>query len=494
MSKSFPNTSETMDSPPMGDLNEKTLEHKIFLFISNIGFIVTFILLTLDVLLFKSTAAIVLDAVAMVSFGIFWYLGRQKNYYQKLAAPLAIEILAIVTIGWIVGKGTVGTTNWSLYSLIASASIAMLSVKERKMYLTVLFFTMIGLCVFDYFYAVENLYKLSISPIQNLFNFTYGCVILLAEIVIVSYIKNRYIQERELNQKQLRIINSNAYELEVQNEELSQQNEEITSQRDIIEAANSKLLDQSIELSMAKDKIEEYNSNLEKMVQDRTNEVLMLNKELDLFMYRSSHDFRGPMMTLQGLTKVAQLINTSEEHLELWKKAEQTIGKVDRMLDKFVMISEINYFDEFEPQDLVKCIEALRNKYKSEQIDLQIATIISLANYVTLDRRNKLIAIILDNVLENAVLYRKRISKTIITLDLYEDGQVLHLKIKDNGLGIPSEIIPKVTQMYFRGHENSIGNGLGLYVVKSAVNKLNGSMEIDSQEGEYTKISISFPI
>ena len=65
--------------------------------------------------------------------------------------------------------------------------------------------------------------------------------------------------------------------------------------------------------------------------------------------------------------------------------------------------------------------------------------------------------------------------------------------MEDNGLGIDSEYKTKIFQMFFRGSEISQGNGLGLYLVKKAIDKLGGNIEVDSEEGKFTSFSISIP-
>ena len=65
--------------------------------------------------------------------------------------------------------------------------------------------------------------------------------------------------------------------------------------------------------------------------------------------------------------------------------------------------------------------------------------------------------------------------------------------MEDNGLGIDSEYKSKIFLMFFRGSEISQGNGLGLYLVKKAIDKLGGKIEVDSEEGKFTSFSISIP-
>ena len=67
------------------------------------------------------------------------------------------------------------------------------------------------------------------------------------------------------------------------------------------------------------------------------------------------------------------------------------------------------------------------------------------------------------------------------------------VRFVDNGIGIKNELQQKVFEMFYRVSENSIGSGLGLYIVKETVDKLNGTIRIESQPGEGTRFMITMP-
>jgi signal transduction histidine kinase len=67
------------------------------------------------------------------------------------------------------------------------------------------------------------------------------------------------------------------------------------------------------------------------------------------------------------------------------------------------------------------------------------------------------------------------------------------IKVEDNGQGIDPALQERVFDMYFRGNERSKGNGLGLYIVKKAVEKLNGAIELTSAIGKGSTLKIVLP-
>jgi signal transduction histidine kinase len=81
-----------------------------------------------------------------------------------------------------------------------------------------------------------------------------------------------------------------------------------------------------------------------------------------------------------------------------------------------------------------------------------------------------------------------------VHLQINEDDMKLVIRVEDNGSGIPSEIVSKVFNMFYRGSEKSKGNGLGLYLVEKAVNALGGTCRIESEPNEYFVFESEIPL
>jgi signal transduction histidine kinase len=81
-----------------------------------------------------------------------------------------------------------------------------------------------------------------------------------------------------------------------------------------------------------------------------------------------------------------------------------------------------------------------------------------------------------------------------IKLSTIRKDKAFFLSVEDNGVGISEKQIPKIFEMFYRGSERSIGNGLGLYLVKIAVEKIGGKLKCESIEHEFTRFTIEFPL
>ena len=100
--------------------------------------------------------------------------------------------------------------------------------------------------------------------------------------------------------------------------------------------------------------------------------------------------------------------------------------------------------------------------------------------------------IIIENLLENSVFFKKT-KKAEIEVTLKTSRKSIMISVEDHGLGILKEQHEKIFEMFYRGSERSKGNGLGLYLVRKAVQKLHGRIEVESLEGKYACFTISFP-
>ena len=103
---------------------------------------------------------------------------------------------------------------------------------------------------------------------------------------------------------------------------------------------------------------------------------------------------------------------------------------------------------------------------------------------------------IIKNLLENALWFssmheNNQVPKVGINVT-QENGQV-SINLQDNGPGIEQNIRDKIWDMFFVGHEQSKGNGLGLYITRKAVKALNGDIQFRSQENGMTIFEVQLP-
>ncbi len=294
------------------------------------------------------------------------------------------------------------------------------------------------------------------------------------------------------------ILNQND-ELKIQVDVKTKQLQETLSllrqQKNELEVTNSDLRNNSDIVSKQAIAIQELNEKLEELLRNQTRALASTTRDLDTFLYRTSHDLRRPLMTILGLSN---LMKRETEIFEIHKMLElvnQTLAGLDRMLKKLIAIG-FCYNEHVELEDVR--IESLVHRVVSElqSADYGQAHFSMLSDSLSEDSKVKsngyLLNAILGSILENAIYYGG--NGVHITLQLKQDGQYFIIMISDNGPGIAADIQENIFEMFYRANEKSPGNGLGLYLVKIGVAKLGGKVLLESSLQEGTTITLFLPI
>lgn len=261
------------------------------------------------------------------------------------------------------------------------------------------------------------------------------------------------------------------------NRNIQEKNEEIQAQAEELHSSNQMIL--------------QINQSLEQLVESRTTELKQAYKELDTFFYRSSHDFRRPLTTFMGLAEVAKIAVKDEQALHLFEKVNETARSLDKMLIKLQSVSDVGATNLIHKEIFFSDIfelaaDALQEEIKQKNIRVTTEINVNESFY----SYPALLKIITENLLENAITFSEAGSEVL--LKAYSEPGMVYLEVKDNGIGIDPEYQDKIFDMYFRAHERSKGNGLGLYIVKRMVEKLRGKIILISKTGAGTTVIISF--
>jgi signal transduction histidine kinase len=256
----------------------------------------------------------------------------------------------------------------------------------------------------------------------------------------------------------------------------------------------SRVVMQKRSLVKANDEIQRINENLEVLVFERSRQLVEAYKEMDIFLYRASHDLRAPICTIIGLCNLA-LHHANGEH-ELVGKISNTAVKMDGLLKKLKMISEVNQPSNYSPVFLSQIIKNVNSLFSRSIAEHNIEVVVDNDALGQFYSYPDLIEIILYNLVENALFFsslaRERRPKIQIMASVEKNN--LFLSVYDNGVGIDDETRIKLWTMFFVGHERSKGNGLGLYIVMKSIQTLNGRIDLETDSGSFTRFSVNIPI
>lgn len=231
--------------------------------------------------------------------------------------------------------------------------------------------------------------------------------------------------------------------------------------------------------------------NIELVLLNKNNELKKINSELDNFVYSVSHDLRSPLLSIKGLIMLTKMHPTLDtEIMEYLNMAESSVNRLDGTIQEILEYSRNARLEiTMEPVQLCEMASQIFEdlKYAAEDhIDFKLVCEGDSLIFSDKTRVNTL----LKNIIGNAVKYRSKHRETVIEFSMKRINNKVAISIKDNGEGIPTESLEKIFNMFYRASKTSEGTGLGLYICKEIVTKLNGSISVDSQLGIGTTVNI----
>ncbi len=225
-------------------------------------------------------------------------------------------------------------------------------------------------------------------------------------------------------------------------------------------------------------------------------ELTQNNKDLKQFSYITSHNLRAPLSNLIGLLNLIEDIPIENEELEEilagFTKSTHLLNETINDLVKVIIIKDNPSMQKEE----VSLKEVFENVFSqlSFQIELHKPIIKLKFDKVPLLNTNKAyIESILLNLLTNSIKYKSENRKLKISITAEQIDHQAILTFKDNGIGIDLERNKdKVFGLYQRFHNYPDSKGLGLYLVKSQVETMGGTISIDSEVNKGTTFTITF--
>jgi signal transduction histidine kinase len=224
--------------------------------------------------------------------------------------------------------------------------------------------------------------------------------------------------------------------------------------------------------------------------------LIEINKELESFIYRASHDLKGPLSSSRGLINLALNAKDTEDILKFLSMIATSLDKLDNIL---VDLHELTIIRQgtirIKEIEIVDIINDLLGNFKGYENYNRIK--FSIDNKLTSGFHTDeiLIKTIMRNVLENAIKYsRANLQDSFVNVLIKEEGSYHLIKVTDNGIGILPEFQNKVFDVFIRANDVTKGSGLGLYIAKNAITKLAGKIEIESSNvNQGTTMNLFFP-
>ncbi len=232
------------------------------------------------------------------------------------------------------------------------------------------------------------------------------------------------------------------------------------------------------------------NADLDHQVVEKTQDLFMtnesltqVNSELDNFIYRTSHDIRGPLVTLKGVCNVALLDVKDEIALDYLRKLDATSGKLNVILTRLLIVNKINLW-ELEPA-LIDCAALVTQIIETEKINgipANMAITCEIDPAVKLFSDRFLLMLVIENLIDNAIKFYNdstRISP-YVKIKISSHGDHVKMSVIDNGIGVNHIDKSYIFHLFTRASDRSETGGIGLYLSKMAAARLGGEVILAS--------------
>ncbi|MCB9232990.1 MAG: hypothetical protein H6581_15140 [Bacteroidia bacterium] len=277
-----------------------------------------------------------------------------------------------------------------------------------------------------------------------------------------------------------------------------------------------KVNERTAELKVEKDKVQELNRDLEKLVEKRTQQLFeaneklseeyekvketsqklsTTNKELDNFIYRASHDLKQPLASVLGLVNVAKLEVEENSAIRYFDLIGRSVSKLDRIVIGLIEVRQLNQtMLKHQDINLHGMVESTAWQVQGELPDRKTELEMNVPENIRITSDSYLLGLVFRNLIENSILFSdpKKEQSWLKILAQESPDQVI-ITLADNGTGIKAEIMDRLYDMFFKGVPDASRSGLGLYVVKNALEKIGGKISIESREGEGTTVTVTLP-
>lgn len=235
----------------------------------------------------------------------------------------------------------------------------------------------------------------------------------------------------------------------------------------------------------------------EQKLKDQSLVLEARNKDLEQLTHLATHDLRSPMISIQGhfdyvKQNIGEVYSEVQESLNFIESGINQFNQTADSLYKALEIKETSI--AIERVDLSSLLEGSCSLYHTQISEVGGSLHSEIQQGVFLESSNLYLNSVIENLISNAIKYRNPENKLEIKVTLCQDPKHISITIEDNGLGIDLELHKdRIFKMFNRFHDHTDGKGIGLYLVKTMIDRLGGDLEIHSKVKKGMSLNIKLP-
>jgi signal transduction histidine kinase len=457
------------------------------------------------------SGCILLTAVASTLPIYFNKIGRYTISRLFLSAETSLACLAISIFSKNAYAEAVDPPNFfdARFLLLSTViiPITIFRLSERKYFLLGLSFSFLCLSLFDPIHDLLSLGYHDLGQKGGDYYFSANFYALTAyAFLVIGFVFMKSLQEKSESEnvrliQQLTVANTQLVttnrEIELQNNEIQAQSEELTTNQDQLMEALKTIEEQKQQLQGINLGLQSTVIEKNKQLTEANDQLLKYNNELLQFSFTVSHNLRGPIARLLGLSQLLEMEqkNLTPAQFQLVQLIQQSTHEFDGIVKDLSKIIDIRN-EIYRIKEKIRFQDEWSVVFNSLQgyllPGMQVTTQFDAAHIYSI---RPIIHSILYNLASNAIKYHSPQRPLNLSIRSSKTDEEVIVEVEDNGLGINLELFgDKLFSLYKRFHTHTEGKGLGLYLVKTQVESVGGRIEVFSELNVGTRFVVHFPL
>jgi signal transduction histidine kinase len=245
---------------------------------------------------------------------------------------------------------------------------------------------------------------------------------------------------------------------------------------------------------LLKQQNETLSTNIQQRI-DTEKKLKILNEELSSFIYRSSHDLKSPLASVQGLVEMMKDQYDDPQLQQYFGIIVQRLVSLRSLVGSLLNAEKIKRMaPEIQAIPFVgllsNMLDSLQNMEGFDEVKINCE--VTEGSVFFSDQ--SVVGSVIQNLVTNAIKYRNpRVNQSFVNITVTTDRNQAMIRVEDNGIGIPEDKQQQVFDMFVRASGQSGGSGLGLYLVKRSVDQLKGEIQLDSEPEAGTTVVVTLP-
>lgn len=229
-------------------------------------------------------------------------------------------------------------------------------------------------------------------------------------------------------------------------------------------------------------------------LKQKEQQLVQEQQDMGLFTDRVTHDMKGPLRSLMALHRIVALeYGHDPKVMEYFNHYHATVERLNTTVSDLLTLSKVKKgaarMAMVNLRSMVQdCLQSLCHLPDFYKISFTIRIEIKDSVYI----EENLIQTIIQNLLENAIKYCSETAPKVLICIKQKDDQLV-LEVSDNGIGIAEEAQTHIFDMFYRATTRSTGTGLGLYILRNAVEKLKGTVKLRSMPLKGSHFIVNIP-